>query len=138
MKTAKVFANEKARLEKTPEYQHAKQLLDITSAICVAMEKQNMSRSDLARRLGVGPSRITKLLSGDANMRLDTLFRILDALGDDTLYVSIGSSWKVASSEPLVSECDMGVYDGADQGFTDVSEVIGEEEPDGNGCAFAA
>jgi plasmid maintenance system antidote protein VapI len=45
------------------------------------MRRQRMTRVALARKLGVPPSRVTKLLSCDANLTLDTLARVSEALG---------------------------------------------------------
>lgn len=46
-----------------------------------AREVAGVSQVELARRVGVGESRISALLNGDGNVRMATLGRVLRALG---------------------------------------------------------
>ena len=48
-------------------------MLEFTEVICELMEKQNISRSEVARKLGVSPAYITKILRGNANMTIRTM-----------------------------------------------------------------
>jgi len=91
MKMASWFKKKLDRIEKTVGYHRAAQILEITSAICDAMERRGVTRADLARRLGTTPSRVTKVLSGDENMTIGTLAKIGAALGCP-LQVSFGDS----------------------------------------------
>lgn len=45
-----------------------------------AMEKQDVSRSELARRMDVSPAYVTKILRGHANLGLETLAKLAFAL----------------------------------------------------------
>jgi plasmid maintenance system antidote protein VapI len=45
------------------------------------MEEQNVSRAELARRLGTSRAYVTKLLGGNANFTLQTMVKISMALG---------------------------------------------------------
>ena len=47
------------------------------------MKREGINRSELAARMGVPPSRITKMLSGDSNLTIDTLVRAGRAVGAD-------------------------------------------------------
>jgi len=47
------------------------------------MKREGINRSELADRMGVPPSRITKMLSGDSNLTIDTLVRAGRAVGAD-------------------------------------------------------
>ena len=58
-----------------------KYLFQITEDILVAMEDLNVSRAELARRLGKRKPQISKLLQGSANMTLGTLSDIAFGLG---------------------------------------------------------
>ena len=49
--------------------------------IDTARRRAGVGKSELARRLGVPPSRVTKVLSGRANLTLATLVRFGAALG---------------------------------------------------------
>ena len=45
------------------------------------MKREGINRRELAARMGVPPSRITKMLSGDSNLTIDTLVRAGRAVG---------------------------------------------------------
>jgi plasmid maintenance system antidote protein VapI len=49
------------------------------------MKREGINRSELAERMGVGPSRITAMLSGDSNLTIDTLVRAGRAVGADLM-----------------------------------------------------
>lgn len=56
-------------------------LLTTAERLRDVMEKERISRSELARRLNVSPAYITKVLRGHANMSLETLARLAFAIG---------------------------------------------------------
>lgn len=45
------------------------------------MKREGIKRTELAERMGVQPSRITAMLSGDSNLTIDTLVRAGHAVG---------------------------------------------------------
>ena len=65
------------------------------------MKREGINRSELAERMGVGPSRVTKMLSGDSNLTIDTLVRAGHAVGADLAQTFVPKGQKghwVASS----------------------------------------
>ena len=56
-------------------------IVQFTEDVCVLMDKQGVSRAELARRLGTSRAYITKLLGGDANFTLETMTKVAMALG---------------------------------------------------------
>lgn len=56
-------------------------ILEATEAVCEAMERKRIKRSELARRLKLSRAHITQTLSGEKNMTLRTLSDFLYALG---------------------------------------------------------
>lgn len=73
------------RFESTPE---GKQLLDqerlilqATERILDLMQQQNVTRTELAQRLGKSKSWISQMLAGEANFTLRTLADVFGALG---------------------------------------------------------
>jgi len=54
--------------------------LEITEELLALMEEQKISRSELARRMEVKPSRITSMLNGANNFTLETLIRAARAV----------------------------------------------------------
>ena len=56
-------------------------IVEFTEDICVLMDKQGVSRAELARRLGTSRAYVTKLLGGNANFTLETMTKIAMALG---------------------------------------------------------
>jgi transcriptional regulator with XRE-family HTH domain len=59
------------------------------------MKRQGISRTNLAQRLGVAPSRITAMLSGDSNLTIDTLVRAGHAVGADLKQTFVPKGHKV-------------------------------------------
>ena len=56
-------------------------ILEVTEQIWEALEKKDWSLTQLAEKLGVGLSRVSKLLNGTSNMTLRTLADIMYVLG---------------------------------------------------------
>jgi transcriptional regulator with XRE-family HTH domain len=54
---------------------------EISDQIACLMQAANVSRAELARRLGKSPAYITKILQGNANFTLDSLVQIARVLG---------------------------------------------------------
>ncbi|MBM3473277.1 MAG: helix-turn-helix transcriptional regulator [Armatimonadetes bacterium] len=57
-------------------------LLAATERICELMDKHDVSRAELARRLGKSRAYVTRVLNGQPNMTLKTLTQIAVALGE--------------------------------------------------------
>ncbi len=55
-------------------------ILDFTEELNMLMEKNGISRSELARRLGVSPAYVTKALRGDVNFTVETMVRLARAV----------------------------------------------------------
>jgi transcriptional regulator with XRE-family HTH domain len=72
-------------LTSTPDalrlYQQERAILDVTELICELMERENTSRSKLARRLGRTKGYITQMLDGRTNMTIRTVADVMTALG---------------------------------------------------------
>jgi len=52
----------------------------IAIKIAVAMKRQNLSRQDVAERMGCSPQYISRLLKGEENFSLETICKLEDAL----------------------------------------------------------
>ena len=63
----------------TVGYQTA--IMDVMRRVEEAMDEQGISRKELAERLDVHPSRVTRLLGDPDNITLRTLWRICTAVG---------------------------------------------------------
>jgi transcriptional regulator with XRE-family HTH domain len=55
--------------------------LMIAEELLLLMKEQGISRSQLAERMGVGPSRVTAMMTGSNNFTIDTLVRAGRAVG---------------------------------------------------------
>lgn len=53
---------------------------DFIDQILKLMERRRVNRVELARRLGVVPAYVTRLLSGTANLTMETMVRMTEAL----------------------------------------------------------
>ena len=58
-------------------------ILDFTEGLYKMMEANGVSGSDLARRLGVSPAYITKVLRGNINFTIDSMVRLVRAAGGE-------------------------------------------------------
>ncbi len=68
-------------VETSPDYWHEGAVLEFTLDLLHRMEEQNISRADLARRMGTSRAYITRLLGGDANFTLMTMVKLSMAVG---------------------------------------------------------
>ena len=64
-------------------YWAASMILDFTEGLHKTMEANGITRSDLARRLGVSPAYITKVLRGNVNFTVDSMVRLVRAAGGE-------------------------------------------------------
>ncbi len=63
------------------------------------MEADGISQSELARRMGVSPAQVTKILSGQENLGLKTIAKIGSALGQPLFSVDIEETSEAVNSE---------------------------------------
>lgn len=64
-----------------PDYQFELTSIAIGEEIVQRLLALNMTRSDLARKLGVSRPRVTQILAGDENLTVRTLVAVAVALG---------------------------------------------------------
>ncbi|MCX6877235.1 MAG: XRE family transcriptional regulator [Verrucomicrobia bacterium] len=76
--------------------------LAIANRLIALMKEQNVSRSELAARMGVQPSRITAMLEGTGNLTIDTLVRAGMALGAELhqTFAPVGNQVKWVVKKP--------------------------------------
>ena len=70
-------------------YRVASIILDFTEGLYKLMESNGISRSSLARRLGVSPAYITKVLRGNVNFTVDSMARLVGAAGGE-IHIQVG------------------------------------------------
>jgi antitoxin component HigA of HigAB toxin-antitoxin module len=87
---AKDFAESLASVESEVEFRK----LIVVEELLQFMKREGINRSELAERMGVGPSRITKILSGDENLTIDTLVRAGRAVGADLVQTYVPQGQK--------------------------------------------
>lgn len=90
--------------ELSPDAVAVSKKLAITNRLIALMKEQNVSRSELAARMGVQPSRITAMLAGTGNLTIDTLVRAGMALGAELhqTFVPAGNQVKCIVTKPPV------------------------------------
>ena len=73
------------RISSSPErmkiFQQGRLEMEITEHICELMEAQNVSRAELARRLGKSAPYVTKMLRSGSNLTVKTISDVFFALG---------------------------------------------------------
>lgn len=67
----------------TFEYRLDRVLYEFGENICTVMKNTNTARADLAKKMGVSPSYITKVLNGNPNLTLESILKITEALDYD-------------------------------------------------------
>jgi transcriptional regulator with XRE-family HTH domain len=82
MTTFERFDQKLIEWDKDPDYIVEGVLLAATERICELMDKHEISRAELARRLGKSRAYVTRMLNGQPNMTLKTLTQIAVALGE--------------------------------------------------------
>lgn len=83
MKAHEWYQRTLERVQGTLEYELEGVLLDLTEQMVRHMEREGINRSELAKRLKVSNARVTRLLSGQPNMRLKTVVKVARALNCD-------------------------------------------------------
>ena len=72
------------QLVNTPEerklFQRERTIMEITEMLCRVMKEQNVSRAELADRLGMSKGSISQMLSGGRNLTVKSISDILFAL----------------------------------------------------------
>jgi transcriptional regulator with XRE-family HTH domain len=63
------------------EYAQTSAVLDAADLISEAMEAQGLNQKDLASKLGVSKGYVSRLLSGNENMTVKSVARVLHVLG---------------------------------------------------------
>lgn len=67
----------------THEYRAEGASIEFTNAMLTRMRQLDVSRSELAARIGVTPAYISKISRGDTNFSLETMVKIANALESD-------------------------------------------------------
>jgi transcriptional regulator with XRE-family HTH domain len=76
-------------VEQHEDYWVAGAIVEFTESLVREMERQGMTRVELARRLGTSPAYVTKILRGKVNFTLATMVRLARVLGGE-LHVQLG------------------------------------------------
>lgn len=84
----KFFAELFEEAKQHEDYDVSGAILELTESVVREMERQGISRTELARRLDATPAYVTKILRGKANFTLTTMVRLARALGAE-LHVQI-------------------------------------------------
>jgi len=87
------------------------------------MHEKGLRNVDLAERLGVSEANISKLLKGDKNLQLDTLYLLADAIGEQ-LSLSYGHDNSCAEQDSNEECKDQAAVNVSDEWF----EIAAEDE----------
>jgi len=89
MEKAAWYEELRKEFDNDPEYWAEGLKLDFAEEVGRLMEEQNVSRAELARRLGTSPAYVTKILRWTANLTLTSMSKIALAFGS-RVYLSLG------------------------------------------------
>lgn len=106
----------------TPEEQKmTDKRMQLAERIFNAMKAKNISKLELARKMGKQASVITKWLSGTHNFTADTLFEIGDLLGIQLINTSN------EAKNPVVTHYHMVISDSGDDQYIAVKKMENED-----------
>lgn len=75
------FAEEMWReASKSPEWGHQYGIMELTRVITEAMSAQGVTQAELARRAGLKPSYVSRIMNTPENITMRTAFRLCNAL----------------------------------------------------------
>lgn len=77
---AERFARMRTELEQSESFTIEVLKIEITEQIYAAMERQGITKAELANRLNKSRQYVTKMLQGTTNLTLESLYRIVQAL----------------------------------------------------------
>ena len=77
-------------------------ILDTTELICALMKEADISRSDLAARMGTTKSNITQILDGSRNMTIRTVSDVMTHLGHEFRASCKAREFRVTNEQPHV------------------------------------
>ncbi len=77
------------KAKKRDSYWIGKVIQDFTEDLYRLMEQRDISKTELARRIGSSPAYVTKVLRGDTNFTVETMVRLSRAVGGE-LCVHVG------------------------------------------------
>lgn len=79
--STKSFAALMARLAATPEGEAEHVAVGFLAQVNARMQVQGMSNAELARRMSTSPAYITRLFRGSANLSVQTMVKLAQAVG---------------------------------------------------------
>jgi ribosome-binding protein aMBF1 (putative translation factor) len=91
-----------ARLASTPEGQAEHVAVAFLVQVNASMQAQGLSNTELARRMGTSPAYVTRLFRGSANLSVQTMTKLAQAV-NSTLSLAL-----VANEEPEAPPPDTG------------------------------
>ena len=135
MSIEKWFRGELDAIRGTFEFRLERVLFQVAEEISRLMHEQNMSRAEIAERLGVSRAYVTKILNGNPNLTIKTMLRLAEALGRE---LAIQFAPNVAMQEATVPQIETGALRKLMRGeYAAVSPSVPVEEEE-NGLPFAA
>lgn len=94
--------------ERHEDYWTSGVILEFTESVVHEIERQGITRTELAKRIGATPAYITKILRGEANFTLETKVRLARALDAD-LRVHLTASDRRPVLQPVAAKLSGGL-----------------------------
>ena len=88
--------------QKDPAYWAAKVTHSFAISLNNMMVKKNITKTDLAKKIGVSKAYITKVLRGEVNFTVETMVKFSMALGcviEDIRFLNTQTDWATISSQ---------------------------------------
>jgi plasmid maintenance system antidote protein VapI len=92
----RTFAELFHEAEQHEDYWRAGAIVEFTEGLVREMDRQSVTRTELARRLGTTPAYVTKILRGKVSFTPGTMVRLARALGGE-LHVQLSGPAEIAA-----------------------------------------
>lgn len=123
----------KSLLEKARQrdaYWVAKAIQDFTEDLFRLMEGRDVTKAELARRIGKSPAYVTKVFRGNSNFTIDSMVKLAHAL-DGQLCIHVGRKESSVRWLDVISRPPVQVIENAGEWFRPVEAEVYEVEAQG-------
>lgn len=114
-KLSKLISNKKSGWLEEAQYDQAnrnwlKHSQRIALKVLCALKEQKVSQVELAKRIGVTPQQVNKLVKGSENMTLETISKLEQALGIELIGQKVDSMVYLENFEEVTQMMDVPVH----------------------------
>lgn len=120
------------RVEQDPAYWVDRAILSFTDELARVMEDQQVSRAELARRIGSSQAYVTKVLNSRANFTIASMVKLARAIGTDVRFHLASQASRTVWLDEMLDYSSYSVTAGPEQATIDRSWAAPGPLPEGD------